>query len=115
MSLSTRILLPSWTLRVEQVNSCMEISFLVAYLLPGLVSRNLAQYVDRIIGVDISQGMVDEYNKNAEKAGLSGKIKAIREDLTGNGTELEGTKFDIVAVRNPTLLSLMPALTSFDP
>lgn len=45
MSLSTRILLPSWTLRVEQVNSCMEISFLVAYLLPGLVSRNLAHYV----------------------------------------------------------------------
>lgn len=88
---------------MEQVSLCLLISFLVADLLPGLVSRNLAQYVDRIIGVDISQGMVDEYNKNAEKAGLSGKLKAVREDLTGNGTELEGAKFDIVAVRNLTL------------
>jgi len=44
--------------------------------------------------------MVDEYTKNAEKAGLSGKLRAVREELKGNGTELDGAKFDVITVRS---------------
>jgi predicted TPR repeat methyltransferase len=35
----------------------------------GIVSRGLVPHCKKLVGVDISQGMVDEFNKNAAEHG----------------------------------------------
>ncbi|KAG7445218.1 S-adenosyl-L-methionine-dependent methyltransferase [Guyanagaster necrorhizus] len=62
----------------------------------GLMERNLVAHCKYIQGVDISQGMVDQYNKTAETLGVSSKMSAIAYQLKGLPEELEGRKFDIV-------------------
>ncbi|KAH8733833.1 S-adenosyl-L-methionine-dependent methyltransferase [Ilyonectria robusta] len=48
----------------------------------GLASRALAPFVDSIRGMDISSGMVDQYNKKAQEEGVSPeKRRAIPGDL----------------------------------
>uniref|UniRef100_A0A0W0FWP2 Hexaprenyldihydroxybenzoate methyltransferase n=1 Tax=Moniliophthora roreri TaxID=221103 RepID=A0A0W0FWP2_MONRR len=72
----------------------------------GFNSSLLAIDTKSILGVDISNGMVDEYNRNVEKWGFNkisstkGKLKAVRADITdkesGIPPELQGRQFDII-------------------
>jgi hypothetical protein len=63
------------------------------------MSRELAPHVKSIVGVDISQGMVDQYNKRASDLGvLPERMTAICAELKGDGGELEGRKFDVIVV-----------------
>ncbi|KAL0947661.1 hypothetical protein HGRIS_013749 [Hohenbuehelia grisea] len=61
----------------------------------GLISKNLLEHCKSIVGVDISQSMVDEYNKLADKIAPN-KMHAARLALTGAEGELEGRKFDVI-------------------
>lgn len=63
-----------------------------------------------IVGVDISQGVVDQYNLRASNQGLEPtEMKAIRAELKGEDTELDGTKFDIIVVSQLNLLIRVPS------
>lgn len=63
----------------------------------GLVSQALAPHCKKIVGVDISQGMVDWYNMRVANQGIdSQEMKAICVELKGTEDELDGIKFDIV-------------------
>lgn len=65
------------------------------------MSRNLASYTKKIIGVDISQGMVDYYNQRVYNQGISqDQMQALCLHLTGAETDLDGQKFDIIVVSN---------------
>ena len=70
------------------------------YLHTGLVSRELAPHAKRILGVDISQGMVDQYNLRVANQGISSdEMRAVAVQLKGEDGELENQKFDVVVVR----------------
>lgn len=60
----------------------------------GLVSRELAPFCKHIVGVDISQSMVDLYNKRDEHKNMS----AVCAELKGEPGELGDEKFDIIIV-----------------
>ncbi|KAJ7684439.1 S-adenosyl-L-methionine-dependent methyltransferase [Mycena polygramma] len=63
----------------------------------GVVARRLAPHCKTVVGVDISQGMVDEFNKGAQNHGIPiAQMRAVRADLKGDEAELEGIKFDVV-------------------
>jgi len=63
----------------------------------GLVSRQLYPFVKSIVGIDISQGMVDQYNKWANEQNIHpNQMKALRTELQGKEEELDGCKFDVV-------------------
>jgi len=63
----------------------------------GLVSGNLAPYVKSILGVDISQGVVDLFNKRfADKDADQKRFRAIRVELKGDDGELENEKFHVI-------------------
>ena len=56
-----------------------------------------------IVGVDISQGSVDIYNKKAAEQGFSSEMEAVCAVLKGEPGELGGAKFDLITVRpSPT-------------
>ncbi|KAL0947681.1 hypothetical protein HGRIS_013769 [Hohenbuehelia grisea] len=64
----------------------------------GLIAQHLSEHCKSILGVDISQGMVDEFNRLAESLKIPrDKMSAIRTTLTGAEGELEGRKFDVIA------------------
>ena len=81
---------------------------LVLTLYIGFNSSLLALDSKALVGVDISNGMVEEYNRNVEKWGFNkipstkGKVKAVCADITNKEaalpSELEGRKFDIIFV-----------------
>ncbi|EJC98903.1 S-adenosyl-L-methionine-dependent methyltransferase [Fomitiporia mediterranea MF3/22] len=63
----------------------------------GLVSRELALHAKKIVGVDISQGMVDIYNTRVKNQGIpEEEMHAICADIKGEEGELDGQKFDVV-------------------
>ncbi|KAG5727411.1 hypothetical protein E4T56_gene11935 [Termitomyces sp. T112] len=63
----------------------------------GLVSRELAPYTKRIVGVDISQGMVDQYNLRVRNQGIPPEeMQAFRAELKGEAGELGDEKFDVI-------------------
>ncbi|PBK63807.1 S-adenosyl-L-methionine-dependent methyltransferase [Armillaria solidipes] len=62
----------------------------------GLLETTLIAHCKSIQGVDISQGMVDQYNKRAETLGVTSKMSAIAYELKGLPEELEGRKFDVI-------------------
>lgn len=67
--------------------------------LSGMVSRELCSYVKSVVGVDISQGMVDQFNRRVEEQGIPPEeMKAVKAELKGEETELEGAKFDVIIV-----------------
>lgn len=73
---------------------------LKAYNRLGLVSGNLAPYVKSILGVDISQGVVDLFNKRfADKDADQKRFRALRAELKGEDGELDNEKFDVIIVR----------------
>ena len=61
------------------------------------MSKEIIPYVKSILGVDVSQGMVDLYNETGEMEGFSG-MKAVCADLKGEYGELDGQKFDVIIV-----------------
>lgn len=60
----------------------------------GLVSQELAPYAFSIKGVDVSQGLVDRYNKKF--AENNKHLSAVRVELRDDSKELEGNKFDVI-------------------
>ena len=71
----------------------------------GSVSRELCQYVKRVVGVDVSQGAVDRYNADAANQGLEpDEMRAVCAELTGDvpsiPSELSELKFDVIVVRS---------------
>jgi 2-polyprenyl-3-methyl-5-hydroxy-6-metoxy-1,4-benzoquinol methylase len=72
----------------------------VNVLSTGLISRELAPHTKSIVGVDISQGMVDQFNTRVENQGIpSEEMKAVCVELKGQEGELDGAKFDVIVVR----------------
>ncbi|KAG8940076.1 hypothetical protein FRC03_005796, partial [Tulasnella sp. 419] len=63
----------------------------------GLVSINLVPYVNEVIGVDISDAMVEKYNEKASMDELSAKkMKAVLLDISKDKEKLGGKKFDVI-------------------
>ena len=84
---------------VRLVNSLFLILRLKRRVATGAFSRGLCQYVKSIVGVDISQNAVDEYNRRVTNQGLlPEEMKAVCATLKGTDDELDGMKFDVVAV-----------------
>ena len=54
----------------------------------GLISQGLEPYARKVIGVDISAGMVDAFNKKAKNSGLEEKMKAVCVDILAPGAEI---------------------------
>ncbi len=66
----------------------------------GLISRELAPYTKKIVGVDITQAFVDNYNKRVADQGIpTDEICAVCTELKGEEGELDGLKFDVIVVR----------------
>ncbi|RAL09654.1 class I SAM-dependent methyltransferase [Aspergillus homomorphus CBS 101889] len=70
---------------------------------PGPVSMTLAPYVTKVVGMDVSDGMVGQFNKNAQEAGLGDKMTGVKADLLAETVpeEYSGeeySNFDIVVV-----------------
>ncbi len=72
---------------------------LLGNTLVGLLETTLIAHCKSIQGVDISQGMVDQYNKRAGTLGVTSKMSAVAYELKDLPEELEGRKFDVVLVR----------------
>ncbi|SJL10657.1 uncharacterized protein ARMOST_14048 [Armillaria ostoyae] len=64
--------------------------------LVGLLETTFITHCKSIQGVNISQGMVDQYNKRAETLGVTSKMSAMAYELKGLPEELEGRKFDVI-------------------
>ncbi|ESK92207.1 hexaprenyldihydroxybenzoate methyltransferase [Moniliophthora roreri MCA 2997] len=63
----------------------------------GLNSKEILPHVRSILGVDISQSMVDKYNEQANNQGMEpNEMRAICADLRGEPGELDDSKFDVV-------------------
>ncbi|KZS98852.1 S-adenosyl-L-methionine-dependent methyltransferase [Sistotremastrum niveocremeum HHB9708] len=63
----------------------------------GFVFQILAPHCKSVLGVDISQGQVDEFNRRVENQGiLPEEMKAIRGDLNGLGDIVGDIKFDLI-------------------
>ncbi|KAK0210155.1 S-adenosyl-L-methionine-dependent methyltransferase [Desarmillaria ectypa] len=63
----------------------------------GLMSRQFVPYCKSIVGIDISQGMVDQYNTRVHNQGIPPEdMRALCIELKGEEGELDGSKFDIV-------------------
>ncbi|PFH45977.1 hypothetical protein AMATHDRAFT_77862 [Amanita thiersii Skay4041] len=63
----------------------------------GLISRQIFRHIKKVLGVDISQQMVDQYNSIAFQLGLSAeRMEAVCVELKGDEGELGGVKFDVV-------------------
>jgi ubiquinone/menaquinone biosynthesis C-methylase UbiE len=66
----------------------------------GLISREIAPHAKSILGVDISQDMVDQFNIRVQNQGIpSEDMKALCVELRGEEGELDGAKFDVIVVR----------------
>lgn len=60
----------------------------------------LASRVKSILGVDISAGMVRQYNTRMANQGIPPEeMRAVCTELKGTIDELDGMKFDIIVVR----------------
>lgn len=63
----------------------------------GMISRALCPSVKSILGVDISDRMVEQYNVRASNQGLlPEEMKAVCQDLRGTDEELGGARFDVI-------------------
>ncbi|KAF5353170.1 hypothetical protein D9757_012642 [Collybiopsis confluens] len=62
----------------------------------GLTTRSYVSGVKSVLGVDVSQNMLDQYMKQAREKGLADKMSCICVELKGAEGELGGEKFDII-------------------
>ncbi|KAJ5086913.1 hypothetical protein NUU61_008220 [Penicillium alfredii] len=70
---------------------------------PGTVSMALAPFLTNVVGIDVASNMVDEYNRNAQAAGLGEKVTGHVADLLAESVpaEFSGPEFndfDVVTV-----------------
>lgn len=66
----------------------------------------LAPFVKKVVGVDVSQGMLDVFTERAAASGIAtGKISTVRAELTDVPSKLGGQRFDVVLVRFISLSS----------
>ncbi|OGM50118.1 SAM-dependent methyltransferase [Aspergillus bombycis] len=70
---------------------------------PGVVSTALAPFATKVVGIDVADGMVDEYNASAREAGFEDKMIGHKGDLLAEPMpeELSGpdySDFDVVFV-----------------
>ncbi|KAL3491569.1 S-adenosyl-L-methionine-dependent methyltransferase [Aspergillus germanicus] len=70
---------------------------------PGHISLALAPFVSSVVGLDISDGMIEEFNKNVHEAGRSDTMTGIKANLLADSApaEVSGPEyfdFDIVVV-----------------
>jgi maleate cis-trans isomerase len=71
-----------------------------AILYPGLISWRMEPYIKSVVGVDISQAMVDIYNTRVKKENIDPeKMYAFRGEITEGLTQLGDVKVDVVTVR----------------
>ena len=54
----------------------------------GLISQALEPYTRKVVGVDISAGMVDAYNQKARKSGIDERMMAVCADILAPGAEI---------------------------
>ncbi|KIK59067.1 hypothetical protein GYMLUDRAFT_227463 [Collybiopsis luxurians FD-317 M1] len=62
----------------------------------GLTTRSYVPYVKSVLGVDISQRMLDQYTKQAIEKGFADKMSCICTELKGAEGELDGAQFDVI-------------------
>lgn len=85
----------------------------------GLISKKLAAHAKCIVGVDISQSMVDQYNQSVSNQGIPPEeMKAVCCDLTVTQNQLDGMKFDVVVCASsyhhfPSIEDVTKALVSY--
>ena len=73
----------------------------------GLISRRLIPHVKQIVGVDVSEAMVAQFNEVAAKEGIPvEKMRAVCEELKGEDRELDNQKFDVIVVGRLTSESI---------
>ncbi|KAL4944874.1 hypothetical protein BDV06DRAFT_219930 [Aspergillus oleicola] len=70
---------------------------------PGHISLTLAPFVSRVVGMDISEGMIEEFNKNAREAGHSDTVVGVKADILSESMPAavagpEYFDFDLVVV-----------------
>ncbi|KAL4920273.1 S-adenosyl-L-methionine-dependent methyltransferase [Aspergillus aurantiobrunneus] len=70
---------------------------------PGHISLALAPFASRVIGMDISDGMIDEFNKNAREEGHSDNVIGVKANLLSEAAPVEVSgpeylDFDVVVV-----------------
>ncbi|KAJ5606467.1 hypothetical protein N7510_009248 [Penicillium lagena] len=70
---------------------------------PGAVSMALAPFLTKVIGIDLSDNMIDEYNRNATAVGFSNKVTGYKADLLGESVAAqfsgpEFIDFDVLTV-----------------
>jgi len=99
--LSTRSQQRSWILLATLVGDSRRVLVTLnsSWSFTGLISRALVPHAKSIVGVDISQASVNVYNETASNQGLSpDEMRAVCTELKGEAGELDGLKFDVVAV-----------------
>ncbi|KAG1725859.1 S-adenosyl-L-methionine-dependent methyltransferase [Suillus lakei] len=85
----------------------------------GLISKELAAHAKCIVGVDISQTMVDQYNQSVFNQGIPPEeMRAVCCDLTAAPNQLDGMKFDVVVCASsyhhfPSIEEVTTALASY--
>ncbi|KAG1865331.1 S-adenosyl-L-methionine-dependent methyltransferase [Suillus subluteus] len=85
----------------------------------GLISKKLAAHAKCIVGVDISQSMVDQYNQSVLNQGIPPEeMRAVCCDLTAAPNQLDGMKFDVVVCASsyhhfPSIEDVTKALVSY--
>lgn len=74
------------------------------------MAKVLAPHCKSILGVDISQSMVDQFNSMAKESALEDKLVAIRADLSSDDVpqSLQGKEFDVIFVS--LLMASLPKL-----
>ncbi|KAK5795929.1 hypothetical protein VI817_005214 [Penicillium citrinum] len=62
---------------------------------PGVISMTLAPFVSQVIGFDVSDNMIDEFNRNAKNIDISHKMIGYKADLLSTSVpdEYMGPKF----------------------
>ncbi|KAJ5156317.1 hypothetical protein N7492_009120 [Penicillium capsulatum] len=78
---------------------------------PGMISMALAPFLTNVVGVDVSENMVDEFNRNAAVMGLSDKVTGHKADLLA---ESVSTDFSGPTFSNFDLLTVSMALHHFE-
>jgi len=85
----------------------------------GLISKELASHAKCIVGVDISQSMIDQYNQSVVNQGIPPEeMRAVCCDLTAAPDQLDGMKFDVVVCASsyhhfPSIEDVTKALASY--
>ncbi|KAE9394884.1 S-adenosyl-L-methionine-dependent methyltransferase [Gymnopus androsaceus JB14] len=62
----------------------------------GITTRSYTSYVKSVLGVDVSEKMLDQYMKQAEAKGFADKMSCVCIELKGAEGELDKAQFDVI-------------------